>query len=69
MATFLDNDKLFGSFVLYRLHLAELVEEGFVGKEEGDGEGEDGGGNTADNHAEHDEEGIDGCYATKEDST
>lgn len=37
-------------------------------EEDRDAEGEDGGGNTADNHAKHDEEGIDGRYATQEDA-
>lgn len=40
--------------------LAELVEEGAVGEEEGNGEGEDGGGDAANGHEEHQDEGVEG---------
>ena len=45
--------------------LAELVEEGAVGEEEGNGEGEDGGCDASNDHVEHQNEGVDGCHTTK----
>ena len=48
--------------------LAELVEEGAVGEEEGNGEGEDGGSDAAYCHVEHQDEGVDGAHTTEEDT-
>ena len=39
-----------------------------VVEKDGDAEGEDGGSDAADNHTEHDEEGIDGRHAAKQDA-
>ena len=49
--------------------LTKLVEEGAIGEEEGDGEGEDGCGNAAYCHVEHQHEGVDGAHTTEENTT
>ena len=47
---------------------AELVEEESVGEEEGGGKGEDGSGDTANRHVEHEGEGVDGCQTAEQDA-
>ena len=49
------------SSLLTSHQLAEFVEEGAIGEEEGNGEGEDGGSDAADGHVEHQNEGVDGA--------